>query len=277
MKREETLSDKSGKPRVQAEPATSDLVADGWLRWRSLTSARIGLERAGASLATKPLLDLRLAHARARDAVHDALDVVSVSAVAAAHFDRVLAMNSAANDRQTYLMRPDRGRALSPAASLFLARCAGNFDLAFMVADGLSARAVTNHAVPVLAAVLPSLRAESWRIAPLVLVHHGRVAIGDAVAAQLGAAAVAVLIGERPGLSSPDSMSADLTWRPTSVTTNAEHNCISNIRPEGIDYAAAAIKLAILLHEMRAHAGSGVRLKDESARTIHAIEGSRDD
>lgn len=221
------------------------------------------MDRTGASLATKPLLDFRLAHARARDAVHDVLDDVRLSGEAGAHIERILVVNSAAKDRQTYLMQPDLGRRLSPEAANVLAPFVGNFDLVFVVADGLSALAVQSHAVPVLAAVLPTLHTEGWQIAPLVLVHHGRVAIGDAVAARLGAGAVAVLIGERPGLSSPDSMSAYLTWRPNPLSTDAERNCISNIRTEGTPVAAAAAKLLWLLGEMRRRHLSGVRLKDE--------------
>lgn len=164
-------------------------------------------------------------------------------------------------------MRPDLGRCLSPEAPEMLAPLAGTYDLAFVVVDGLSARAVQSHAVPVLTAALPTLRAEGWRLAPLVLVHRGRVAVGDAVSTQLGAGAVAVLIGERPGLSSSDSMSIYLTWRPSPLTTDAERNCISNIRPEGIGYNEAAYKMVFLLREMRARCVSGVRLKDESAYT----------
>jgi ethanolamine ammonia-lyase small subunit len=237
---------------------------DAWLRLRGFTSARIGLSRSGASLATRPLLEFRLAHARARDAVYDMLDDARLSDHAGALGQPVLVVNSAAKDRQSYILRPDFGRCLSPEATGVLARSAGPYDLAIVVADGLSARAVQSHAVPVLAATLPALRAEGWRLAPLVIVHYGRVAIGDAVSAQLGAGAVAVLIGERPGLSSPDSMSAYLTWRAGLLTTDADRNCISNIRPEGIGYAEAAFKMVFLLREMRARCVSGVRLKDDS-------------
>jgi ethanolamine ammonia-lyase small subunit len=241
---------------------------DAWLRLRGFTSARIGLSRSGASLTTQPLLDFRLAHARARDAVHDVLDDGRLCDEAGALMQPVLVANSAAKDRRTYVLRPDLGRCLSPEAAEVLARFAGIYDLAFVIVDGLSARAVQCHAVPVLAAALPPLRAKGWRLAPLVIVHHGRVAIGDAVSAQLGAGAVAVLIGERPGLSSPDSMSAYLTWRPGPRTTDADRNCISNIRPQGIGYAEAAFKLLFLLSEMRARRLSGVRLKDQSDHTV---------
>jgi ethanolamine ammonia-lyase small subunit len=250
---------------VPAEaPATG---VDPWHRLRAFTSARIGLSRSGASLATGPTLEFRLAHARARDAVYDVLDDAQLSADAGAHLRPVLVINSAAEDRRAYLMRPDLGRCLSPEAPRTLAPLVGTYDLAFVVVDGLSARAVQSHAIPVLAAALPELRTEGWRLAPLVLVHRGRVAIGDAVSAQLGAVAVVVLIGERPGLSSPDSMSAYLTWRPSSLTTDADRNCISNIRPQGIGYNEAAFKMIFLLRQMRARCVSGVRLKDEAEYT----------
>jgi ethanolamine ammonia-lyase small subunit len=236
---------------------------DAWRRLRAFTSARIGLNRSGASLATAPSLDFRLAHARARDAVYDILDDNRLSDEVGTHVRPVLVVNSAAEDRRAYLMRPDLGRRLSPEVSETLAPLGGAYDVAFVVVDGLSARAVQSHAVPVLAATLPALRAEGWRLAPLVLVHRGRVAIGDAVSAQLGATAVAVLIGERPGLSSPDSMSTYLTWRPSPRTTDADRNCISNIRPEGVGYSEAAFKLAYLLRQMRVRCVSGVHLKDE--------------
>jgi len=257
------LSEDIGRvPNAAVEAPASG--ADAWLRLRGFTSARIGLSRSGASLATQPLLDFRLAQARARDAVYDKLDDARLSDEAGALVQPVLVVNSAANDRRTYLLRPDLGRRHSPDAAEVLARFAGTCDLAIVIADGLSARAVQSHAVPVLAAAVPALRAEGWRLAPLVIVHRGRVAIGDAVSARLGAGAVAVLIGERPGLSSPDSLSAYLTWRPGSSTTDAERNCISNIRPERIDYAEAAFKMVFLLREMRARGMSGVRLKDDS-------------
>jgi len=128
-------------------------------------------------------------------------------------------------------MRPDLGRRLAAGAEALLAPHASHYDVAFVVTDGLSARAVQTHAQPTLASVLPALRAEGWRIAPIVVVRHGRVAIGDAIAALLCADCVAVLIGERPGLTAPDSMGAYLTWQPQPHSTDADRNCISNIRP----------------------------------------------
>jgi len=241
---------------------------DPWVRLRRLTVARIGLKRAGASLATAPLLEFQLAHARARDAVHAPLDAARLIGDLDGLGVPVLEVASAAADRQHYLMRPDLGRRLAAGAEAVLAPHSGGYDAAFVVADGLSARAVQAHARPVLAGVLPALRAEGLRIAPLVVVRHGRVAIGDAIATALGAACVVILIGERPGLTAPDSMGAYLTWQPHGQTTDADRNCISNIRPEGIGYADAAFKLAHLLGAMRARRLSGVALKDDSDRLL---------
>jgi ethanolamine ammonia-lyase small subunit len=165
-------------------------------------------------------------------------------------------------------MRPDLGRSLAPGAAAVLSPHAGEHDLVIVAVDGLSAGAVQRHAVPVLAAALPALRAEGWRIAPLVLARLGRVALGDAVAAVLGAGAVVVLIGERPGLSSPESMGAYITWRAGPLTTDADRNCISNIRPDGVGYPEAAAKLVYLLRAMRGRGVSGVRLKDDSENRL---------
>jgi ethanolamine ammonia-lyase small subunit len=235
-----------------------------WSALRRWTAARIGLARSGASLATAPLLEFRLAHARARDAVHEPLDEARLRADLATLGLPVLAVASAAGDPKQYLMRPDLGRRLDAGGAAALAAQAGDYDVAFVIADGLSARAVQVHARPLLADVLPVLQAQGWRIAPLTVVRRGRVAIGDAVAAALHAAIVVMLIGERPGLSAPDSMGAYLTWQPGPQTTDADRNCISNIRPEGLGYADAAFKLVQLLRAMRAKRISGVALKDDS-------------
>jgi len=246
-------------------PAASPPGPDaGWAALRRWTAARIGLARSGASLATAPLLDFRLAHAQARDAVHARLDEDRLMAALGGFGLPVLAVASAAPDRRAYLMRPDLGRRLAPVSEAALAPHRGAHDLAIVVADGLSARAVQSHAAPLLAEALPGLRADGWRIAPLVVVRQGRVAVGDAVAAALGARAVAVLIGERPGLSAPDSMGVYLTWRPGPRTRDAERNCLSNIRPAGVGYEAAAFKLVHLLRAIRRRGISGVGLKDES-------------
>ncbi len=235
-----------------------------WTGLRRMTAARIGLKRAGASLATGPLLDFRLAHARARDAVMEPLDDVRLTAELADLGSPVISVASAAADRQTYLLRPDLGRHLAANADAALAEYKGDYDVVFVVADGLSSRAVALHAGPVLSLTMTALRAEGWKIGPLVIVRHGRVAIGDAIAASLGAESVVVLIGERPGLSAPDSMGAYLTFKPRADTSDAERNCISNVRPDGTDYPAAGFKLAHLLRAMRTRRLSGVTLKDDS-------------
>ena len=247
-------------PPTHSSPQSTSI--DLWAPFRALTSARIGLARSGASLATGPLLDFRLAHARARDAVHAGLDEPRLADELAALGRPVLTVDSEVRDQPHYLMRPDLGRRLAPEAQAALMAQAGDHDLVVVMAAGLSARAVASHAGPLLAATLPRLA--GWRIAPLVIVRHGRVAIGDAVAQALDARAVAVLIGERPGLSAPDSLGAYLTWRPGPRTTDAERNCISNIRPAGIAPADAASRLAHLLATMRARGLSGVGLKDET-------------
>jgi ethanolamine ammonia-lyase small subunit len=250
---------------MKAEMTTEEEL---WRAMRRLTSARIGLRRAGASLATEPLLNFRLAHARARDAVHEQLDESRLAAELAAIGEPVVAVASAAKDRQSYLMRPDLGRRLASDADAALAPHGGDYDVAFVVADGLSARAVALHSAPVLSRAVASLRVERWRVAPIVIVRHGRVAVGDAVAAALGAACVVVLVGERPGLSAPDSMGAYLTFNPHARTSDAERNCISNIRPDGIDYDLAGFKIAHLLRTMRERRLSGVELKDDSDRLL---------
>ncbi len=255
---------------VPSKPASNDDAL--WSGLRRLTAARIGLRRAGASLATGPLLDFQLAHARARDAVHEPLDQARLDADLAGLGVPVLSVASAVDEKQTYLMRPDLGRSLAAGADAVLAPYAHEsgppYDVAFVVTEGLSAGAVQAHAQPVLAAVLPALAAEGWRIAPLVFVRYGRVAIGDAIAQRLRADSVAVFIGERPGLTATDSLGAYLTWQPGSHTTDADRNCISNIRPEGIGYYDAAFKLVHILRAMRARRLSGVKIKDSSDRLL---------
>lgn len=240
-----------------------DLTGDPWQTLRALTPARIALGRAGAALPTAEVLAFGLAHAEARDAVHTPLDVPALTAdLAAAGFAPVV-VTSAAPDRATYLARPDLGRRLAAPDARRLAagsRC----DLAFVVADGLSARAGQAHATPLLVALRPLLN-PAWRLAPVVCVAtQARVALGDEVGATLGARLVAVLIGERPGLSSPDSLGVYLTFDPRPGRTDAERNCLSNIRPAGLPVARAAARLAWLLHAALALERTGIELRDES-------------
>ena len=261
------------------------VIANPWSALRRFTPAHVGLGRAGVSLPTTPQLAFLYAHARARDAVHDPLDVAGVRTGLSALGLTTLSLRSAAADRATYLQRPDLGRCLDEASqrtldTLGLPYRADRFDVAFAVVDGLSSRAVERHAVPFLQQVLAALpgavgtaaseAGESWHVAPVAVVEQGRVAIGDAIGEALRARLVVVLIGERPGLSSPDSLGAYVTWNPQPGRTDAERNCLSNIRPEGLGYDDAAVRLVGLLREARRREVSGVALKDEHDALPHA-------
>jgi ethanolamine ammonia-lyase small subunit len=222
---------------------------------RLFTPARVALGRTGHSVPTAELLRFQLDHARARDAVYQELDPASLGV------PHVL-VRSKAPDRTTYLRRPDLGRSLSEGSRRLLQP--GDYDAAIVIADGLSATAVHHHAVPLLEALTPRLRAESWRLAPLTVVLQGRVAVADEIASLLGARLVVMLIGERPGLTSPDSLGVYLTWDPRPGRTDAERNCISNVRSEGMAYGAAAQKIHFLMREARARKLSGVALKEDA-------------
>ena len=224
---------------------------------RAFTPARVALGRTGSSLPTAELLRFQLDHARARDAVGLDLDP------SAAGLPHIL-LRSAARDRSTYLRRPDLGRILSEESRAQLGK--GDYDAAIAIADGLSAAAIHRHAGPLLGELFPLLERESWRLAPLTIVLQGRVAIGDEIARLQGARMAIVLIGERPGLSSPDSLGIYLTWDPRPGCTDAERNCISNVRAEGISYRLAAHKLHYLMREARARKLSGVALKEDARR-----------
>lgn len=240
-------------------------AVDAWAALRALTPARIGLGRAGVSVPTRPQLAFQLAHARARDAVHAALDVPALRAGIEALGHETLALHSAAPDRGSYLQRPDLGRRLSAASRATLAAGAtGRVDAVFVVADGLSALAVQRHASALLARVLPALQGEGWTLAPVVVVEQGRVAVADEVGELLGADLAVILLGERPGLSAPDSLGVYLTWQPRVGTPDARRNCISNVHGAGLSADDAARRLTYLLRESRRRQLSGVALKDES-------------
>ncbi|WP_295993845.1 ethanolamine ammonia-lyase subunit EutC [Rugamonas sp.] len=242
-----------------------DDAGDRWQALRRLTQARIALGRTGVSAPTGAQLAFQLAHAQARDAVHAQLDVEALSASLRALGQDCVTVHSAAADRQMYLQRPDLGRQLDDASRAALsARPRQGADLALVIADGLSARAIAQNAAPFLRLLLARLAAEQWTLAPLTIASQGRVAIGDDIGALLKARAVLVLIGERPGLSSPDSMGLYLSWAPRVGLTDADRNCISNVRPAGLQYAAAVDKLAYLLTEARRRGLSGVALKEEA-------------
>ena len=231
-------------------------ATDPWAALRNATRARVALGRAGDALPTSRELEFRAAHAAARDAVHTPLDPDLVRA--ALPGVELLEVRSAAPDRTTYLQRPDLGRRLEQGTDL----PAGAYDLALVLADGLSPRAVHEHGPATVLAVLERL--PGWSVAPVVLAHQARVALGDQVGAALGARAVVVLVGERPGLSSADSLGLYLTWDPRPGRADSERNCISNVRPpHGLSYASATDTLIALLGAARELGASGVVLKDE--------------
>lgn len=219
------------------------------------------------SQPTRDLLDFQRCHARARDAVHARLEGAALAAALhAITGGETLRLHSAAADRATYLQRPDLGRRLDEASRDRLAQRAQTdpYDLALIVADGLSALAVERHAPGLVAELLPRLT--ELRRTPLCVVEQGRVAIGDEIGAALGARIVVLLIGERPGLNSPDSLSVYITWEPRPGRTDAERNCISNIRAEGLSYAQAAADLEAILAGARRLRLTGVALKAEARR-----------
>jgi ethanolamine ammonia-lyase small subunit len=226
---------------------------------RDYTPARVDLGRAGHSLPTRDLLDFQLAHAQARDAVHLPLDANSLAVELNQKNILSITLASAAPDRTTYLHRPDLGRQLNADSRERLTKLKSTYDAVFVIADGLSALAVHRHAAPLLETLLPKL---DWNLAPVAIVQQGRVAIGDEIGEILGAKLAVVLIGERPGLSSPDSLGIYLTWNPRPGRIDAERNCISNVRADGLSYPLAAHKLLFLMNEARRLKLSGVSLKE---------------
>ena len=234
-----------------------------WLDLRRFTPARVALGRVGNGLPTTAHLAFQAAHAAARDAVHTPLDRAGLLADLARAGIEARSVRTACPDRATYLRRPDLGRRLDEADRAAIAATPVPGSVIFVLCDGLSPAAVQARAVPLLAALLPRLREARVPLAPVAVATQARVALGDEIGEALGADAAVVLIGERPGLSAPESLGAYLTWAPRRGRTDAERNCISNIRPGGMTVAAAAAKLFWLLGEMRRLRLSGVGLKDE--------------
>ncbi|WP_441234824.1 ethanolamine ammonia-lyase subunit EutC [Bradyrhizobium sp. 930_D9_N1_4] len=234
---------------------------------RSLTPARVALGRSGASVPTRALLDFTLDHARARDAVHAAFDAPRLASDLRTLGLAVTEAKSQAVDRRDYLRRPDLGRQLDPKSTEALARSASApCQLAIVIGDGLSAAAVHAHAVALVSHLLPLLAEGSDVVIGHTVVASGaRVALGDEIGAILGVRMVVTLIGERPGLSAPDSLGAYLTFAPKPGRTDAERNCVSNIHKAGLSYDEAAFKIAWLVREGLAREATGVALKDESA------------
>lgn len=254
-------------------------IASAWTALRRLTPARVALGRAGAALPTEEVLAFALAHARARDAVHQALDVEKLEGeLRAAGFDTLRA-HSAAPNRRDYLLRPDLGRRLNAesvarlrerffkanrrARTSSAEELGGVFDIALVVADGLSSIGVQRHAVSLLRALRERAPAH-WSFSPVVVAEQARVALGDEIGELLRGRIVAILIGERPGLSSPDSVGVYLTYEPRVGRNDSERNCISNVRPEGLPYADAARKTVWLIDAALRGGRTGVALKDGS-------------
>lgn len=244
---------------------SQSVTANPWANLRAHTPARIALGRSGISLPTGPHLSFQLDHARARRAVRHALDMPDLARRLEPFGHEVLTLDSAAESRAIYLQRPDLGRQLSDASRALLAgRPARPTDLAIVIGDGLSALAIAENAAGFLSVLMPVLAQEGLMLAPLVLVRHARVALGDEVGAALQARQAIMLIGERPGLSSPDSMGIYFTHGPRAGLTDANRNCISNVRKAGLSWREAAHKLWFLISEARRRNLSGVELKEEA-------------
>jgi ethanolamine ammonia-lyase small subunit len=248
----------------QPTPSTP-VTLDAWQELRQATQARVALGRAGGSLPTGEWLSFKAAHAAARDAVHNEFDADQLAVSLRRIGAETLVVSSAAKDRATYLQQPPLGRRLEDASRDLLqsSKRPTTCDLAIVVSDGLSALAAHRQAAPLLAELLPRLKNEQWKLAPIVIARHARVALEDEIGALLGAELALILIGERPGLGSPDSLGAYLVYGPRPGNTDAKRNCVSNIRPEGLPLAAAADTIGYLLNEARRRKLSGVELKDQ--------------
>ncbi len=242
-------------------------MSDPWIALRRFTQARIALGRAGHAVPTRELLDFQLAHARARDAVHFAWNIEAFAGEVRGLGEEVLILDTQVGSRDEYLRRPDLGRILSEESRARLRDfTVAKADVALIVTNGLSSTAVERHGVPLLQAIVNGYRARQIRIAPVCLASNGRVALSDAIGGELDARVAVIVVGERPGLSAADSLGIYLTFAPQPGNSDAERNCISNIRPpEGLCYEDAAAKLMYLTEEAMRRGVSGVALKEEMA------------
>jgi ethanolamine ammonia-lyase small subunit len=241
------------------------------------TSARVSLGRVGPAIPTREQLRFQLDHALARDAVHAQLDVTSMLQGLQQRKMEHLALRSAiagepGDERQLYLRRPDLGRTLHQESRdtllKFSAKLVKHSDVVFVIADGLSALAVERHALPVLDETTSLLPPDRWSIGPVCVVSQGRVAIGDEIGGLLHAKLSIMLIGERPGLSAPDSLGVYITWNPRPGRTDAERNCISNIRHEGLTYVDAAQRIAFYMNEAKRLQATGITLKENISSSL---------
>jgi ethanolamine ammonia-lyase small subunit len=255
-----------GTPQTPPSRSITDL--------RELTPARVALGRSGAGLPTAALLDFTLDHARARDAVHAAFDAKAVILALGGLSLGALGVCSRAGDRKDYLRRPDLGRRLDQASVQLLAesRGTGAGPLVIVIGDGLSPTAVHAHAIELMRALLARLGAAPIEIGHVVVASGARVALGDEIGEILGARMALMLIGERPGLSAPDSLGAYLTFAPKVGRSDAERNCVSNIHRAGLSYDEAALKIAWLAREGMVRRFTGVALKDESGDDLPRLE-----
>jgi ethanolamine ammonia-lyase small subunit len=247
----------------------SIVQTDPWAELKAYTAARIALGRTGTAEPLNAMLEFRLAHANARDAVYAVLDKELLLQELQSLHQSVFVLHTQAANRSEFLQYPDRGRRLlAKAADELKAFNSTGYDVCLVLADGLSATAINTHALPVLKLLLPLFEKAGLSVAPVCMVQEGRVAIGDECGSLLRAKLVAVLIGERPGLSSPDSLGVYLTYQPAPGLTDESRNCISNIRPEGLNYPVAAEKMFFLINESLRLKLSGVGLKDNTERNI---------
>lgn len=238
---------------------------DAWYDLRRFTQARIAQGRAGCSLPTAALLDFQLAHAAARDAVHQPWDSEPLQETIRSLEIGSLHLRTQVGSREQYLQRPDLGRSLDTASRQMLeARPAEDFDAALILSNGLSSTAMHLHGAGLLQAVVAAYRSQGLSLAPICLVQNARVALADEIGALLNARLAVIIIGERPGLSAADSLGVYMTYKPLPGNTDAERNCLSNIRPpEGLSYQAAAAKLSYLGKQALQKGYSGVALKDD--------------
>ena len=245
-------------------------MGDPWIELRQFTQARIALGRAGHAVPTQALLDFQLAHAEARDAVHFPWDIHAFAGQVRDLGEEALILDTPVSSRSEYLRRPDLGRVLTEASRTRLKNLqAGAADVALIVTNGLSSTAVERHGVPLLQAIVEGFRVRQISIAPVALVANGRVALADDIGSVLAARVAIIVVGERPGLSAADSLGLYLTFAPRPGNTDAERNCISNVRPpEGLGYADAAAKLLYLTGEALRRGISGVGLKDGMAHLL---------
>lgn len=238
-------------------------ASDPWTGLKQFTEARIALGRCGTSLPLQESLKFKLAHAKARDAVHHPVQMELLARKLEEGKISSLQLSSSVADRMEYLTRPDKGRYLCTSSKKLLAQQKKEYDIAVIIADGLSAPAVHQSAIDVTCGLLDIIKTTKLTLAPLSLVQNGRVAIGDEIASLLNAKMAVVLIGERPGLSSPNSLGAYLTYNPTPGTTDEARNCISNIREGGLSVLDAIRKISYLIEMALKKKYTGVELKDK--------------